>query len=439
MPFNRHTTFISLILATLLLWGCPSNKQPKPFLSSDLTSVARFEFSGISVIQVQQARLHMQVDFLFGNLDRNGQGAEQILMKGLAQAGTSQKSPHEFARSLENAGGRLEALVAADFSGLRLKCMPEDLKNCFQLIGDLLLNPKLNPRYTIELLEEWDQSKSTAKMDPTFWADSLQGLLWLEASTATVDPSPSADDRIPTFTQLEEMLTGPLLSRCNMALVVSGPLDVESIGDLIVGSLDMLPEGDCPPQSPKSLKTGVVEVLHKPEGDGAICATWLAPSSNLPDAFVADAIAKMLEIKLQDLLVKKLKLAHACRFQYIPKPAPHLRLDMMGPQMSQAAELAASELRKAKNLEMSATSLDSAKRWLGLVYQQELESSSNWATTVAKAHFHENWNMYGNPTERLKALLPSHVPYVLQKHCTGVSWVFVGDTTKLDKKSLLRL
>jgi predicted Zn-dependent peptidase len=152
-----------------------------------------------------------------------------------------------------------------------------------------------------------------------------------------------------------------------------------------------------------------------------------------------DAAARILDSQIRRRVVEELKIAVAAEVRYVPVPPAHLRISMTGPRMLQSAELALSEIRKMKEYGVRESALDSAKKWMLSEQQMALESSSNWSQQAALAILTGGWGSFGNPEERLQALTTGHLQYVMEKYATGISWGFVGDTTRIDRKTLLRL
>lgn len=429
------------MIATMLVFltGCPSARQPKPYVGTDINRIARYDYAGIPVAQVQESRPYVHLEVLFGRLPGMDRGLEAIILEAVMLGGTGDLDPYVFALKMESAGGILDLVEREGYVSLRLRCLPEDLKESFLLMSQLLIHPQLEESVVSGVVAEHKALMRASENSPELAAEMLLREFAFAGTPSARSSSPSPSTlAISTPASLHRLAVSEMFIRCNMGILVAGPVDAEMVGDLLFGTIDQLPEGDCPAISEMSVTTGLVAMEHRPEGIEAITAALPAPGPGSPDAFVMDAAARILDAQARKRVVEQLRIAVNSEIRYVALPPAHLRITMTGPRMVQSAELVLSEIRKMKENGIRETALDSAKRWMLSEQQMALESSSNWAQQAAMSVLTGGWGGFGNPQERIEALSPSHLQYVMEKYATGISWGFVGDTTRIDRRTLLR-
>lgn len=419
------------LVLLLLLTGCPASKAPRSWQGSDHAKVARYTYAGLRIAQRTEPRPYAHVEVLFGReLDRAfGYALTEVLLATALQGGSDDLPGPEFAAALERAGALVDIQTRANHLAIRLRCLPDQLAPAFEALAGVLLRP----RFPLELytrLSVQSQAVSTASAEA-----SLQAALHPDILPEQI--------AAPDHENALRFLRNEVLVKCRMAITTVGPIDAEQLGDRLFNTLDQLPDGDCIPEPLAQPAWGrIVTHLDLVDEHQHIAGAMPGPLAGHPDAFPLAAAMDILHTWMQQRLVLEQHLLTAAEARYLPGlpgQAGQVRIALDGPRALQAAELFLSELRTLKAVPMRASRLDSAKAWLAVDGGIGMETAAAIAEQMGAAVYADSWANFGNPEARVAALTPAHIQHVLSTYCTQIAWGYIGDTLRLDRKTLLRL
>lgn len=443
MP-NRATSINwgwGLLALVCVLWGCPLRKGPRAWQGPDAGKVVRYTSSGIRVAQVYEGRAYAHLEVL---VEKDAQvlapGLEALVLEVALQGGTEALDGMAYGAALERAGAVVDVVSHETYVAVRMRCLPQHLGEAFGVLSGAFTAPRFpEALYVARRNAKVAQLREMGEV-PQALADALVREAAFEGGIAgrseVADPDLLAG---VSHGMARAYLRDVLLLRCRMAVVVVGPVEPEDVGDALFNTLDQLPEGDCSGEVAEvGPKVGQVRALQSTEAIQALVGVVPAPGPESPAAFVAGVVMDMYGDWLRARLIADQGMLLEADARYVAGPVAHLRIDLAGPKVLPAVELALSELRRLREFGVTEGRLDSARAWLGAERMMGMESAQALAGQLGMAELCSGWVNYGNPDVRVGAVKAKHVQSVLEEYCHGISWGFVGDTTKMDRRTLLR-
>lgn len=431
-----------LACTTLLLFsGCPRTiktpEQPK------VGGMLAYDYGGIQVIHQQSARdyVHIRLHFGWQRPEESSYMAQIMAVQAAFTCGAGEDSPEAFAAKLEGSGASLEFGTGLDGPFVTIECLPARLDATWALVMACLSEPMFDRAAFQSMRDEHIQQQRLLANDPSHRAKvaALQAA-WPEKALEEAIAGSEQMVKDVSMSIAKDAFLLSMRKRCNLRLVVVGGVDAERISDLLENSIEKLPVGECLPTGPvESPQMQQARLVQMEEGDEAFAAIFSAPKPASAEATWMRLAMQVLDRRMRMHMVDRDHVATFAQARYLSSPGGIGMLQVVGPNAFRCAEFCLSEIRILKSEGVSEAELRMGKAAVGAVTALEYESAPALAARLDEAAQSGALNWAGREHDALAKAGVKEVNAVIGQYLTGLAWGIVGDTVRIDRKSLWRL
>lgn len=426
----------------LVLAGCPRGvKLPE---QSGIGGLLAFDYAGIEVLHQYSARdfVHVRLQFGWRSSLEASHAAQMLAVEGAFTCGAGKFSALEFAARREAIGVEMVFLQQSDGPVVVMNCLPEQLGAAWELLSLCLLDPRFDRDAFQAVRNARVSASKTLEADGLYQATmaakraAWPGLEWDAYSLGTAADLEQIARSTAQITFTEQMRV-----RCNLRLVTVGPIDAERISDLLAEASEALPEGLCP--EPPAVQTLPVlraaRLVQASKDAESLAGVFPGPSASSAEAITMQLVMKLVARRLRAQLLKKDRVALSVDAAYNAHFPSHNIIEITGVNAFQCAEFALSELRRLKAGGFNAKEISEGKQALLAELALGYETANGLAARLDNAAAVKALALTGNEKLIVEAASLKVLNATLEKYLTGITWGIVGDTTRVDRKSLQRL
>lgn len=431
----------AILSLSLLLWGCPRGPQlPK---QAHIGGLLAYDYSGVSVLhqQVDRDYIHLRLHFGWQLPEESSYATQNLAVEAAFTCGAGDFDSKALARKWESVGATLAFLTTADGPVILVDCLPDRIAPTWALIDACLTDPLFEKASFVQLRNRHVAAQKAAEADRSLQAHAAA----LKAAWPQTIP--------PLLSTTSQELEGVALAttqatfrdlmrqRCNLRLITVGPIEAERISDLLLETVDALPDAPCAQTAPADVapEIGRASLVHETRGAQTLAGIFPGPSAASATTVQMQLVMQMLEKRLRDKLVISDKVATRLEASYIAHPQGYNLIQITGPNAFQCAEFTLSELRKLKTYGFSEPEVLAAQNAMRTQILLGYESASSLAAKLDFAASSLALSRAGNEILLLDAVTAKSSSAMLRQYLTGMDWGIVGDTTAVDRKSLQRL
>lgn len=433
---------ILLLLALLVLSGCPG-AGGEARGEDPLAGVYRFEYSKIRVVQQYSNRdyVHLRLYLLHGPAlaDPTRAGLESLAVEGALTCGAGQRSGAQFAAQIESLGAQFGHYHTSEYSVLTLDCLPDKLREAWAVFSSALLEPQFDEgRFAaikaarIARLEgEADQPDQEVERlaRETAYAGHPEAI-----------PSEGEAELIRSYTaaQAQRYFSRSLLKKCAMVLVTVGPVDGETIADMLYDNIDMLAEGDCEqaPVVPRGASPALVTQHVDDLPIQYVVGTLYSQPDQPLRMQLAPVLIQIVQARLDARFPTPNPFACQPQIRYLPTLQGHGRIQLSSPRALACTELVLSELRKLRQEGLTEEEWASLRPTLVNQMRMRRETAVGIADLLGTCLVSGDWENCGRETIWVQKLRVKKLNFLLSTQLGGISLAYIGDTTRMDRKTL---
>ncbi len=441
MCIDKPKSFWALCCLCLLLSGCP--RGPRLPTQPDVGGLVAYDYSGMTVMHQFSDRdyIHMRLHFGWQRPEESSFATQSIAVETAFAGGAGTYSTKAFARKWESLGATLQFLQTPEGPVVLIDCLPEQLTATWELVSLCLTEPLFEKSTYLALRARRISAFKAAQADRSQQAlqSALQGAWPQDLEVATDSSAGRLEDVALTTVQLT--FRDLMRQRCNIRLITIGPIDAERISDLLLETVDALPEGPCAPSHRDRIapKMGQAMLVHEVRGSQALAGIFPGPAISSAQTVEMRLVMHMVEQRLHDKLVLHDKLASKLEARYVGTFPGYNLIQITGGNAFQCAEFALSELRKLRTYGFLSAEVAAAQQSMRTQISLGYESATSLAARLDATAAAEIPNLAGNEIPLLEACDARSCTAMLKLYLAGISWGMVGDTTGVDRKSLHRL
>lgn len=433
---------VLLLLVMVLCGGCP--RVPKPPTQSAIGGLLVYEYAGMTVMHQYSAReyLHVRIHFGWQRPEESSRAAQLLAVEGAFLAGAGKYSPEECAGRWEVAGATLDVVSTPDGPVVQINCLPERLDMTWEMLKLCLSDPAFDKVAFQALRAARVAAQEALEADRAHQAMvAAWGQAWPDVEMESAMEGSAAALEGVARTTAAETFRDLMRQRCNLRLVTVGPLDAERISDLLLNTVDALPDGECESQDAPAAAPQLrqVRLVHAPRGLEAVAGIFPGPPPGSIETFPMLLAMHILDHRLHSRLVGRDQVATRAVARYIAGHAGYNLIEVAGPNAFQCAEFILSELRSIKANGFTDAEVEMAKRALVAHIALGYESAPGLAARLDAAAEQGMTATTGHEQWLLETATAKTVNALLRQYLTGISWGIVGDTAGIDRKSLQRL
>jgi predicted Zn-dependent peptidase len=440
MHFKRPIQVWALLCLLLLCLGCP--RSPQLPTQPHIGGLLLYEYSGIRVMHQYSDRgyVHLRLHFGWQRPEENSYAAQNLAVEAAFQCGAGELGPAAFARKLESVGAALTFQPTVDGPVVMVDCLPDRLQAVWKLIDLCLTDPQFEKDSYARLRKGRVSAQKSAETDRGQQAlEAARLAAWPESALSGLNNTAANLESVALVTA-QTTFRDLMRQRCNLTLIVVGPIQAEKVSDLLLETVEGLPAGECADaQALPAPRTGQARLMQETRGGQALAGIFPGPSPASPVTVQMRLVMHMLERRLRDKLVVHDKLATRLDARYVTTSPGYNLIQISGGNAFQCAEFALSELRKMRTYGFLQREVDAAKAFLRSQIGLSYEAAPSLAAQLDADASAQIVNLAGNELPLLEACTPKSCSAMLNQYLSGISWGMVGDTVGVDRKSLNRL
>lgn len=427
-----------------MLTGCPGSKGGKQTQGPDLGTVYSYTYGKIRVIQQYSDRAYVHfrlyVDGGTDNYAAGTAGIESLAIETALYGGAGDLDAAAYAAAVEAAGAQLGYATTPDYSVLTLDCLPDNAEAAWDLFVAALKTPTFDPA-----VYEGFKTQRLALLEGEGRRPERKAMAMARAQafgeTAYGWPSEGTADNIRNLGpgKVRKHFVKKLMHKCRLTLVVVGPLDGEAIADLMLRGITGLPEGDCPEaRAPQEApRSGRIATDHRELATQYMVGVVPAPPAGSPDVTPMRVALALAQQRISEKLVAMNALRYGPEIDYHAFRQGYATIDFSSHKALRCAELILSELRQIREKGFGEAEWATARAQLSTRAYLRAEDAPSIGQALGHMALLGEAELPGVRPDPAK-IRKKDLDAVVRKYWTGISWAYIGDTTRMDRKTLLR-
>ncbi len=394
------------------------------------------EPSGNEIVQVQT--------FIKGGVQNYGsdqQGIENLAMTALAECGTMKDNKNSFKDKLDKVDAGVYGTTSMDYSTLTLSCIKNDFDVVWPLYADALTIPLFDEKEFDRIRQDAITNLKSRSSQPDYSIRKMAR----ETAFAGRDYAKTPEGNETTLSKLTVAQTRTyytsILTRARLLIVVVGEIDRQVLERNIRAMLSLIPAGK--PFSAKresySPKQNSFKEERKDLATNYVQGVAGAPLPGSPD-FNAFSLAMRIFSQRHFLEIRTnngLSYTPQAFFDEGLSPSANIVVSTKDPD--KYITVLSALIDKTRKNGFTEEELKNMKTIFitGFYYQQETNGAQ--ASSLAMNEIlHNNWRRSLSLNDDIKKVTLQEVNKAFDKYITHMTWVYQGDTTKVDPASYIK-
>lgn len=420
--------------------ACPRiQKMPE---KANIGGLQVFDYAGMQVIHqfVDRDYVHIRLHFDWANRLEFSKASQLLAVESAFSAGAGKYNPSEYAEKVESVGAMLDFQSDAFGPVLRLNCLPDRLPQAFELLLLALTEPNFDRDAFLGIRDARVAALRAKAAERKVLSMKLVQQATLPASMQA-DLDADLETEKVSRTIAEDLFKNVLRRRCGLRWIISGPIDAEVISDMLLDPSDLLPVGNCERlQMPiAEMNWSQIKMEQARRGLGVATALLPAPEADAQAAWPMRMLAEILRQRMQAALVENDRIAESVDCYYLAEKPAFVVMQISAKNAFQGTEFALSEIRKAKENGFQLAEVEAAKEVLRTQLALSYEAAPALSSQLDAAASLGMPNLAGNEEILIEKANQKTMQSLLKQYFHSISWGLVGDTTKVDRKSMLKL
>jgi len=432
------------VLAILAMGAVTLAFRPAPTPAPDDDNTIAFDVEGIRVILRETDNNIVAANlYLLGGarqLDSRNAGAELMLLEA-SEHGTRSYPRDVLRRKMSRLGTSIVLDAEKDWTMFGIRSTTETFDSTWAIFADRLMHPLLQPAEVDLVRGRFLSAISQRRDDP----DALARYL---ADSIAFAGHPYAVPVIGTRASVSQLTSSALrdyhraqIVKSRMLLVVVGDVERARLESLIRGSLARLPAGDyrwaLPPSAPKGESTVVFE--QRPLPTNYVIGYYAGPVAGERDLQSLRIATSVLTGRMFADIRTRRNLTYDVHAPFVENAAV-----LGGLYISTTAPTVTLELMRQHVTELQRELIDpeGLKRLSAQFVTEYLldnETNAAQADFLARAElFRGDFKVAARFVDELRDVTPQQVRAAAQKYMRNMRFAYVGDSTKVDRRLLLR-
>lgn len=404
----------------------------------------KFEVEGISVIlrKTENDIVAANLYLLGGARQLTPQNAGiELMLLDASERGTRSYPKEVLRRKMSRLGTAIVTDAEKDWTMFGIRSTTDAFDSTWAIFADRLMNPLLQPAEVDIVRGQFLSAISQRRDDP----DALARYL---ADSIAFAGHPYAVPVVGTRSSISQITANALreyqrtqVVKSRMLLVVVGDLERAKLESLIRGSLAKLPPGNyrwtLPPPAPRGTTTVVFE--QRPLPTNYVIGYYPGPVANERDLQALRIATSVLTGRMfadirtrrnltYDVHAPFVENAAALGGLYVSTTSPDVTVGLMREHVNELQR----ELIDPEGLRRLSAQFVTE-------YLLDNETNAAQADFLARAElFRGDYRVAERFVDELRDVTPQEVRSVAQKYMRGMRFAFVGDSTRVDRRVLLR-
>ncbi|HZH66927.1 MAG TPA: pitrilysin family protein [Flavisolibacter sp.] len=426
----------NIIFFFLLLSATANAQENKPY---------EMMVNGVKVIVVPSGNEIVQIDMVIKggvqNYTADKAGIEKLAMTALTECGTMKRSKNDFKNALDEVDAKMYAYTGRDAAHVQLNCIKGDFETAWPLYAEALTAPKFDAKEFARIKEEAlnalreEESNPDAALRKMAMQTAFKGLDYAKSPNGTVETikalTPAA-----TKAYLQSTLT-----RSRIFIVVVGDIAKEDLQKKMTAFTANLPQG-----KPFLLKrTAYTPKAHsfvaqkKDVATNYIMGFSGAPDPTSKDYYPATLASGMFYDKAFLEVRTNNGLSYAPAAYISGGLTPFSTMYVTTKEPDKYIAVARNMVDNLKKNGFPADDVKNTKNTYANYQYYNNETNQSLAGMVASAELNQGaWRKAFTLKEDLAPITPADVNRVFNKYISNFTWVYQGDTSKVNQKLFIQ-
>ncbi len=437
MLYTKNCTRLSLLAVWLLLLTGVAHGQVKaPY---------ELQIDGVKVIVQPSGNEIVQIQTFFKggvqNYSDDQQGIESLAITALTECGTTKDDKNSFKNKLDVVDAQMGGFAGIDYSSFTMNCIKSDFSVVWPLYVDALTHPLFDSKEFDRIKQNAiNQLKSRSSQPDYAIRKMARETAFKGTSHARMPEGNETTVSNLTVDQTKAYYQG-LLTRSKLLIVVVGEVDRGFLESSIGSLLAQIPEGQ-PYSAASETYAPKHNTFSEEKRDLATNYIQGVTGAPLPGSadFNAFALAMAIFYDRHFLEVRTnngLSYAPSTYFDEGLFPSSNIAVSTKEPDKYIAVLNAL--IAKTKSGGFTEDELRNVKTYYLTSFYYQQETNSAQSSSLGKnALLHNNWRRSLTLTKDIQKVTVSDLNRVFNKYITSLTWVYQGDTTKVDPALYLK-
>ena len=431
------------VLALTLLGAGTLAAFDRPATAPD-DNTFKFEVDGISVIlrktenEIVAANLYL----LGGARQLTPQNAGiELLLLDASERGTRSYPKEALRRKMSRLGTEIVMDAEKDWTMMGIRSTTDAFDSTWAIFADRLMQPLLEPAEVDIVRGQFLSAISQRRDDP----DALARYL---ADSISFAGHPYAVPVVGTRSSISQITANTLreyqrsqIVKSRMLLVVVGDVERAKLESLIRGSLARLPAGSyrwtLPPPAPRGSSMVVFE--QRPLPTNYVIGYYAGPVANERDMQSLRIATSVLTGRMFADIRTRRNLTYDVHAPFVENAAVLGGLYVSTTSPDVTLGLMLEHVNELQRDLIDAEGLKRLSAQFVTEYLLDNETNAAQADFLARAElFRGDYRVAERFVDELRDVTPEQVRTVAQRYMRGMRFAFVGDSTKVDRRLLLR-
>lgn len=364
-------------------------------------------------------------------------GIENLAVRGLTECGTTKDDKNSFKDKLDKVSAQVYGYSDMDYASFTLNCIKQDLDKVWTLYTDALLTPRFDSKEFDRIKQDAINFIRTNESFPDYSIDQMAKQTAFAGKNYAKTPSGTVNSVTPITVDEVKKYWPSILTRSRMVIVVVADLDKKDIEQKIASLLEKIPAGK-PFVAKKETYAPTVNTFVPQKRDNATNYVQGITGGPLPGTPDYDAFVLAMRIFGTRHFVEirtKNGLSYAPRVSFNGGNTPYsnITVSTTDPNKYIATARALIDKVKAEGFKESELKNEKTGYLTGIYYRQE--TNDEQANALASNEvIHGNWRRSINIKNDINKVSLAQLNNAFKKYINNITWVYQGDTKKVDPK-----
>ncbi|MDB5208940.1 MAG: insulinase family protein [Flavisolibacter sp.] len=420
----------------LLLAATTNAQENKPY---------EMMVNGVKVIVVPSGNDIVQIDMVIKggvqNYTAGKAGIEKLAMTSLTECGTMKRSKNDFKNALDEVDAKMYAYTGRDAAHVQLNCIKGDFETAWPLYAEAITAPKFDVKEFARIKEEAINALREEESNP----DAALRKMAMETAFKGMDYAKSPNGTVKIIQAITPAATKAylqsVLTRSRIFIVVVGDITKEDLQKKMTAFTANIPQG-----KPFILK----RTAYTPQANSFVAqkkdvaTNYVMGFSGAPDPTSKDYYpATLASGMFYDKAFLEVRTNNG--LSYAPAAyisgglTPFSTMYVTTKEPDKYIAVARNMVENLKKNGFPADDVKNTKNTYANYQYYNNETNQSLAGMVAGAELNQgDWHKAFTLKEDLAPITPADVNRVFNKYIGNFTWVYQGDTAKVNQKLFIQ-
>ena len=371
------------------------------------------------------------------NYAENKAGIENLAVRALTECGTINDDKNSFKDKLDKVSAQVSGWSGMDYASVSMNCIKNDLDKVWPLYTDALRTPRFDEKEFDRIKQDAVTFIRTNESFPDNAIDKMAKETAFKGKNYAKDPLGTIASVQPITATEAKKYWQSIFTRSRMTVVIVGDLEKSEIEKKLADFFAKIPTGS-PFVSKKENYTPVVNTFNSKSRDNAtnyIRGITGGPSAGSPDYNAFILAMRIFSTRHFVEIRSKNGLSYAPWAWFSQGTTPYSTISVSTTEPNKYIATARALIDKVKQEGFKDSELKNEKTgYLTEVYYRQ-ETNEAQASALANAEvLFSDWRRAITIKDDIKKVSLDQMNNAFKKYINNITWVYQGDTKKVDPK-----